>query len=91
MTEMPALIRTPLVWIASALLLAVAVIACGPEAATPTATPTASPNPRTTAAADPAPESEVDRTGRRQQQRRPGLQQRRDAAPSYRNRQGGRR
>ena len=46
MTEMPALIRTPLVSIASALLLAVAVIACGPEAATPTATPTASPNPR---------------------------------------------
>ena len=64
MTKMPDLIRMPLVRIASALLLAVAAIACGPEAATPTATPTAAPQPvATTAAANPAPESEVDRTG----------------------------
>ena len=63
MTGMPELIRKPLVWIASALLLAIAVVACGSEAA-PTAAPTTAPQPAaTTVAANPAPESEVDRTG----------------------------
>ncbi len=63
MTGMPELIRKPLVWIASALLLAIAAVACGSEAA-PTAAPTTAPQPAaTTVAANPAPESEVDRTG----------------------------
>lgn len=51
MTRMPELIRMPIVWVASALLLVVTAVACGSEVATPAAAPAA---PQ---------EAAVDRTG----------------------------
>ena len=62
MTKMPELIRMPMVWAALALLLAVAALACGSEAATPTAAPTTAPQPEATTASA-APKTDADRTG----------------------------